>query len=335
MPMTRFFSTATLVTTLLVSSMIGCKAKQPVAEQSQLDAEVDVLLERGFGYLDQGLEDSAFAMFGQALLENPRIAVAHMGIGDIYKGRGDYDKASVRYELAAAIEPENYDAHYNLGVCKQVLGDLAFAIKSYKRAIDLKPGSAKANRDLASAYLQEGKPGLALVYIQRAAELDPESFEIQASRGFIHIAGEQFEQAVNAFRVASELAEEGDDLEPVLLGLGDAHVRMGNYVLALNTLEALVLKTPSALAYERMGVAMFKQRRYEGALENFKRALDLDGKDTAALNGLGVAYMTLYIEGGRSNIYQRDQALEAWAKSLELKPNQNQIKVLVSRYNNI
>lgn len=325
-------SAALFLPLVLLVVMPGCRAQRGPSES---EVKVAQLLGDAERYRQQGLDDSAFAMFGQALLENPRLTEAHLGIGDIYKDRGDYDKASVRFELAAAIEPTNYDAHYNLGVCKQILGDIAYAIKSYRRALNLQPDSAEANRDLASAYLQEGKPGLALAFAKRAAELAPESFGVWANLGFVYAQAERFEEAVQAFRSAAEQVGEEDDVEPVLLGLGDAHVRLGNYTRAMNTLNTLVAKSPSSTAYERMGVAMFKQRKYEEALRHFKRAVALDDTDPAALNGLGVAYMTLYIEGGRENLWQRDQALEAWAKSLEIDPNQNQIISLVTRYRNI
>eukprot|EP00752_Nemacystus_decipiens_P013537 g11995.t1 len=292
-------------------------------------------MERAEQYRQEGLEDSAFAMFGQALLENPRVVGAHIGIGDIYKERGDYDKASVRFELAAAIEPTSYDAHYNLGVCKQVLGDIPFAIKAYRQAINLQPDSAEANRDLASAYLQQGKPGIALAYAKRATELDADSFGAWANLGFTYSRVERFEEAIDAFRSASELVGEDDDLEPVLIGLADAHIRLGNYTRATNTLNTLILNSPSSTAHERLGVCLFKQRAYEDALREFKKAVELDGEDAAALNGLGVAYMTLYIEGGRDNTFQRDQAMKAWSKSLDLKPNQRSIIALVARYSDI
>jgi len=319
----------TLLAALMLTGCVGNRAER------DRQGRIDDFMRRAQDYREKGLDDSAFAMFGQALLENPRIAGAHMGIGDIYKERGDYDKASVRFELAAAIEPNNYNAHYNLGVCKQVLGDLAYAIKAYRRALSIKPDSAEANRDLASAYLQDDKAGLALSYAQRATQLDPESFGAWANLAFIYARSEQFNEAVDAFRTASELAGEKDDIEPVLLGLGDAHIQLANYTRAVNTLNALVATRPSSTAYERLGVAMFKQRRYEDALRYFQDAIKLDPNDTAALNGLGVAYMTLYIEGGRNNIWQRDQALEAWAKSLEINPDQQQIISLVTRYRNI
>lgn len=317
---------------MLVAILLpGCQARR----DAERKARIEDYMSRAVEYRQSGLEDSAFAMFGQALLENPRVVDAHIGIGDIYKDRGDYDKASVRFELAAAIEPTNYDAHYNLGVCKQLLGDIAFAIKSYKRAIALVPDSAEANRDLASAYLQEGKPGLALSYAKRATELDGDSFGAWANLGFIYARTERFAEAIEAFRNASELAAQQDDLQPVLIGLADAHIRMGNYSRATNTLNTLISSNPTSTAHERLGVCLFKQRQYEDALREFKKAVDLDGNDTAALNGLGVAYMTLYIEGGRDNVFQRDQALRAWSKSLDIKPGQRPIISLVTRYSDI
>jgi len=320
-----------LLLTLVAVVLPACKS----TEEADRQARIDELMRRAGEYREQGLEDSAFAMFGQALIENPRIVDAHMGIGDIYKERGDYDRASVRFELAAALEPTNYDAHYNLGVCKHVLGDLPFAIRSYQRALNLQPDSAEANRDIASAYLQDNRAGLALTYAQRAVELDGESFGAWANLGFIFARSERYAEAVDAFRSASEFATQEDDIEPVLLGLADAHIQQANYNRAMNTLNTLVATRPSSTAFERMGVAQFKQRQYEEALRSFRRAVELDNTDTAALNGMGVAYMTLYIEGGRSNTWQRDQALDAWARSLELVPNQRQIVDLVTRYRNI
>ncbi|MFN3168302.1 MAG: tetratricopeptide repeat protein [Phycisphaeraceae bacterium] len=333
--MNRTFLRLLVLAVLAASVLPACKGDGVSETQAQRQARIDKLLAEARGFRADGLDDSAFARFGQALLENPRIVDAHLGIGDIYKDRGEYDKASVRFELAAAIEPNNFDAHYNLGVCKQVLGDLAYAIKSYQRALNIRPDSHEANRDLASAYLQDDKAGLALAYAERATELDAENYGAWANLGFIYARAERFEDAITAFRTASELAGSDDDVQPVLLGLADAHIRVGNYTRAINVLNTLIATGPSSTAHERMGVALFKQRKYEDALGHFKDAVKLDSADTAALNGLGVAYMTLYIEGGRSNTWQRDQALDAWAKSLEINPRQRSIVELIARYRNI
>lgn len=296
---------------------------------------INNLLVEAHEFREQGLTDSAFAAFGLALEENPRIVEAHLGIGDIYKDRGDYERASFRYEMAAAIDINNYDAHFNLGVCKQVMGDLPVAIRSYLRALAISPDSGEANSGLASAYLQDNKAGLALAYAERAADLSPESYGAWANLGFIYISMNRYEDAIDALRAATELAGNDEEAARVMLGLADAHIRLGNYTRAINVLQSVLRTAPTSTAHERMGVAMFKLRRYDQALENFKQAVELDNTDTAALNGLGVAYMTLYIEGKRENIWQRDQAKRAWNQSLELNPEQPAIVELLARYEDI
>ena len=325
----RLFLAATLA---LSTGLTACNQGPLVNPKEQ---RINNLIAQAEQYNEQGLPDSAFAAFGLALEENPRLVKAHLGIGDIYKDRGNYDLAATRYELSASLEPNNFNAHYNLGLCKQVLGDLPFAIKSYLRAISIDPESPTANRDLASAYLQDNKAGLATAYAERAVELAPDSYAAWANLGFIYIRTDRQDQAVDAFRTASEMAGPDDNVEPVLLGLADAHIRLGNYTRAQNVLNSLIRTSPSSTAHERMGVSLFKLRRYEDALKEFQSALELDPTDTAALNGQGVAYMTLYIEGGRDNIWQRDQALGSWRKSLELNEKQPAIIELMARYSNI
>ncbi|XAM00532.1 tetratricopeptide repeat protein [Phycisphaeraceae bacterium D3-23] len=312
----------------------GCQRDQ-LSRVDPKQQRIDDLIEQAHEFNDLGLTDSAFAAFGLALEENPRVVEAHLGIGDIYKERGDYERASPRYEMAAALDLNNYDAHYNLGVCKQVLGDLPFAIRSYLRALAINPDSGEANRDLASAYMQDNKTGLALAYAERAAELSPESYGAWANLGFVYIRMGEFEKAVDALRAATELAADDTEATRVMLGLADAHIRLGNYTRSINVLQSVLRTEPTSTAHERMGVAMFKLRRYDDALSHFKQAIEFDDTDTAAHNGLGVAYMTLYIEGGRENVWQRDEAKRAWNRSLDLNPNQPAIVELVARYENI
>lgn len=320
-------------TTTTAAALVGCQPSGQALDPKQ--QRINHLMQEAEDFREQGLTDSAFAAFGLALEENPRIVEAHLGIGDIYKERGDYQRASYRFEMAAALDINNYDAHYNLGVCKQVLGDLPVAIQSYLRALAIDPDSGEANRDLAAAYMQDNKTGLALAYAERAAELSPESYGAWANLGFLYIRMNRYEEAIDALRAATELAENDAEATRVLLGLADAHIRLGNYSRAINVLQTVLRTDASSTAHERMGVAMFKLRRYNESLDHFKQAVEIDPTDTAALNGLGVSYMTLYIEGGRENTWQRDEAKRAWARSLDINGEQPAIVELVSRYENI
>lgn len=286
-------------------------------------------VEQGRQYLASGLTESALAAFNLAIEENPRMTEAHMGVGDIYRQKGDYAKASESYEEAARLQPQSFDAHYYLGLTQQLMGRVSESVRSYLRALTINPDSFEANKNLASAYLQLGRPNDALPYAERAAYLAPNNQSAWANLAATQSLLGDYDKAVDSYRQATEL---GEYAEPVLLGLADAHIRLGNYDRAMNTLESLIRAQPSATAYERLGYAQFKLRRFNEAMASFRSAVEKDPEDPASLNGLGVCLMTLYIQNGRTDVAQRDEALDAWRRSLRLKADQPRIMDLLARY---
>lgn len=322
-----------LVGTMAVAFMFGsfgCRSlstTQPADSSRGRDQ-----LNEGKRLNEQGLSDDALAAFTAALKENPRLVEAQMGIGDIYRKRGDYENAGVAYESATKLDPMSFEAHYYLGLMRQLMGRIEEAVSSYLRAIAIKPESIDANQNLASAYLQLNRPGDGLAYAKRAADLSPQNQAAWANLGATYSLLAQYDDAVDAYRHAAEL---GELEEPILLGLADAHIKLGHYDRAAAVLQTQLRKQPTATAYERLGYSQFKQRHYDDALASFRAALSLDANDVASLNGLGVALMTLYVQSGRNIPQQRDQALEAWRKSLTIRSNQPKIIDLVTRYSRL
>jgi len=287
-------------------------------------------------FREKGHDDSALAALSLALEVNPKLIEAHMSMGDIYRQNGDIDLARKRYEEAAAIEPNNFKAHYYHGLMTQIGldndGDPDLAVQAYLKALAISPQDFKANRDIASAYLQLGQPETALPYARLSTKVSPESQPAWSNLAATYSLLGKYELAIDAYRTANELGELAD---PVLLGLADAHIRLGNYPRAINTLNSLILSSPSATAHERLGYALFKMRRYEDALDEYEKALTLDSQDLSALNGAGAAYMTLYIEGQRENRYQKERAIECWRTSVLAQENQPRIIDLLSRYSRL
>ena len=304
----------------------GCQA---ISRMSRHSSAGRAELQQAQLYKQQGKLDSALAAFGLALEENPKLLEAHMGMGEIYHERGQYELASSAYERATKIEPNNFDAQYYLGLMQQLLGRLEKAVSTYLRALTINPDHYDANAHLASAYLQLAQPESALPYAKRATQLKPEEQTAWANLADTYSMLGDYRQAIDAYRQASEL---GDAAEPILLGLADAHIRLGNYPEAENVLKSILGTQPSATAYERMGYVRFKQRQFLDALNQFNQALTIDPNDTTSLNGVGVAKMTLFLKGGRTDRPLREQALEAWRKSLRIKPQQPRIIDLLSRY---
>lgn len=315
----------------LTLTLTGCQAyqtriKNERAERHRVDAEA---------YLSRGETDLALVAFNEALEDNPRLTAAHLGIGSIMKDRGNLEEASEAYRKAVDTDANSFEARHQYGLVNHLMGRLREAVKSYLAAIPIEPNNAEVRRHLASAYMQLGDPASALPHARKAAELNPDSQPDWANLAANYAMLSRHEDAVNAYRQAAEL---GDMEEHILLGLADAHIKLGNYARAINTLNTLIYRTgPSAssTAYERLGVAQYRLRRYEDALASFEKAVGIDPTDTAALNGIGAAYMTLYIEGERANTTQKAEALSAWRRSLRLRPSQPQITDLLSRYSTL
>lgn len=322
--------------TLMTRAIAGALALVFVLGLTACNSQERVRMKRADAHLAQaeqlkarGLTDAALSQFGLALEENPKLVEAHMGMGEIYKDFGDYELASRAYERATDVDPTNFDAHYNLALMKQLMGQVQEAIRVYLTALTLDPRSFEANRDLASAYLQVGDTAVAVRYAERATQLNPDSQEAWTNLAAAYSLLGRYEEAVDAYRQA---AEQGELSDQVLLGLADAHIRLGNYARAINVLDSLIRNNPSATAYERLGYAKFKLREFRQALKNFRMSIALDENDTAALNGVGVCLMTLYIQGGQENNLHRDQAIDAWRQSLQLRPDQPRIVDLLARY---
>ncbi len=288
-----------------------------------------VLLSQANTYIIKGDLQSALVKFEQAIVENPKLLPAYIGAGRIYHGQGDYALAEAKFEEATRIAPTSFQAHYYLGLMRQLLKKYPLAIKAFLYALAINPEDFAANHNLSICYLQIGRAAEAAPYALKATRLNKNSQAAWANLGSSYNVMSLYEKAIRAYRQANEL---GEPTEPILLGLAEAHMRLENFDRAKIVLKQVIADFPSAVAHERMGYALFKQRKYDDAMQQFRAALLFDPDDTASLNGLGVCMMTKYIANGRTVQLQCEQALSAWRRSLEITPNQPQITNLLQSF---
>lgn len=332
--------TPTIATNLLgllliaLSVMSGCQETSRTASPSAKARSTAGSRENvaaAEGYMRQGMLDAALIAFEKALEENPRATQAHIGIGDIYEVKGDYQAAAQKYATAKAIEPGNFKAVYKLGLMYHFLQRLRDAINEYLAALAIDPNSFEANLNLATAYLQINEPALGLPYAQRAARLNPQSQPARANLGSIYMGLGQHEQAIDELRAAAELG----DLNPqIAMTLADAFIKSGKPMRALNTLQVLARSSGDTYpaVYERLGYTYFKLNDFALSLEYYDKALAITPDEPSALNGKGVNLMTLYIRGDRKDLTLRDRAIASWQRSVQVKPDQKKIIDLIARY---
>jgi tetratricopeptide (TPR) repeat protein len=286
-------------------------------------------VEQATKLLDQGDVESALELLETAIRENPALIEAHLAIGDIHRKKGDYERAVVAYERATIVDPASFEAHYFLGLMLQLMGKLTEATNSYLFALAIEPESFDANHHLATVYLQLGRPAEAVPYARKSTEINYQHQGAWANLAVAYSMMRLYEKAVDAYREAAEL---GELAEPILLGLADAHIKLKNYDRALAVLEQQTRQMPSAIAFERLGYTQFRMQHLDIASTNFRAALLYDPNHAAALNGLGVALMTQYVQSNRRTHAKRDEALALWNKSIQLRPGQPKIYRLIEEF---
>lgn len=300
----------------------------PLGNQRAGDAATEAV-SKGEELAQLGAYDAALAEFERAIAINPQMTVAYLGAGDIYAERGEFEAAEQQYGVAARIEPQSFDAQFKHGLALQFLNRLTDAVRAYLRALTLRPEDPEANLNLATAYLQLGEPGQGRPFAEKAVRLDGQSGPARANLGSTYAALGMHEAAVIEYQQAAELMELSPEL---LLNLADSLGQVGRHAEMAATLDQLIRLDPSAIAYERLGSALFRLRRYDEALAAFRRGTELDGGHYPAWNGVGVCLLNRYLWSDRTDAAARTQAVDALRRSLRIEPGQARIVELVRRY---
>lgn len=277
----------------------------------------------------QGLDDAALAEFERLISVNPRLTLAYMGAGDIYREKGDYSSAEQRYGKAAELEPQNFGAQYLHGLMLQLLDRLNEAVRSYLRALTIRPNDFNANLNLATAYLQLKEPQEGVPYAEKAVRLDGSSAPARVNLGAIYSALGRHEDAVTEYQQAAELTELS---APLLMNLSESLGRAGRYEEMVNTLQQLIKTEPTAAAYERLGSGLFRSAKYAESLSAYRKALEIDPNYYPALNGVGVCLLNQWVWSNHEDNKSHKEAIAALRRSIQIEKNQPMVVQMLSNY---
>lgn len=326
---------ALLAVVALTGPLVGCRREarsgpdtRPASGAPARASDLSYIEEAGT-LRAAGREDEALALLTRAIEANPTLTVAHLEMGEIFEERGEYESAERAYGTAASQQPSNFDAQFGHGRTLHLLNRIAEAVRAYLRALAVRPDSFDANLALATAYIQIDGPTQALPYAQRAVQLDPANGPAHANLGSVYSQLGRHREAVEQYEAAAELM----DLTPsLLLNLAEALGKLERYQEMINTLTTSNRIGPSAAAWERIGFAEFRLRRYDASMSAFRSAIDLDPDHFPALNGLGVCLLNRYILSEKQDGVALDEAMSYLRRSLRINARQPRIVDLIARY---
>ncbi len=218
----------------------------------------------------------------RALRPDPKLTAAHVCLGRIESGSGEYEKAAVEFERAVETEPTSDDAYRGLADAYEGLGKPAEAEKTYRRAIELRPRYWVPYSALGTFYDRQARYAEAASMFSQVIALAPDSI-----RGYYD--------------------------------LGAMYIYQGRYADAISMFQRSIAIRPTAGAYSNLGSAYFYLRRYYEADSAYGEALKLSQNNYVLWWNVGEGYYWTPGKRADSAQYYR-QAISRAKESLQVNP---------------
>jgi arylsulfatase A-like enzyme/Flp pilus assembly protein TadD len=191
------------------------------------------------------------------------------------------------------------------------------AVKLLHDIIQTRKDFTDAYGELARIYESQGLREDALAVMKTGFENNPENYGLILDYGTLLVKTGQVDKGIQFIQKAMGIIDNDPD---AWIRLGMAYAAKGELQKALDYYEkALALDSNNALIHDNLGFIHFslfqktgKTQDNTAAMENFRKAVQLDPSLASAYNGLGGTYKA----SG-----QLDEAIRAWEKSLELNPD--------------
>ncbi len=247
------------------------------------------------------------------LNKNPNSAKDRVALGDAARLAGDFQGAAVEYEAAGRIQPDP-KTFSKLGDVYRVLGDSDKSVQAYQSAsragdsadVQVKLGQAfQAKKDLPSALaafdkalrLKPDDPDVLDALVtgwEEALRADPMSASNHIGLGQALQFRGDFDQAAAEFQQALRF-DKSNALANRLLGELDSAKKRAALQKHINA-----------------GVDLQTRQLFDQALEEYKRALEMDPRNANVYVNIGTVYQT------REDF---EKAQEAYNKALAIDPN--------------
>ena len=298
------------------------KAKQEITDEStntkvQNDlSEMEVHLHDAHAYFDRGNiyqgkgdYDRAIEAFNRAIEIKQDYAEAYTNRGVAYHSKDDYNRAIKDHNKAIELNPGYAEAHFNHGNAYSDKGDYDHAIEAFNKAIAIKGDFAAAYTNRGLVYHGKGDYDRAIRDHNKALDLNPSYAEAYFNRGDVCQSKSDYDLAIANYTKAIELKP---DFAGAYNHRDDAYHAKGDFASVIAEYTRLIELNPNdALPYNYRGTAYGRKGDYDCAIAEYTKAIAIKGDFAEAYNNRGVAY-------GQLGDY--DLAIADFNKAIELKP---------------
>ena len=227
------------------------KTRDADAARAALEKCIQLRPDNAEGHYSLGLlftrdakRDLAIAEFERTIQCDRGHLGARLEEARIQTRNGNTSRALQLLNESVKLHPEAAEAHAELGAVLRTEGDYAKALPELEQAVRLKPQMAKAHYELGFVYRHNGDISRAQAELEQAVKFDPQDKEARYT------------------------------LAALLKSGGDVQAAQAQFaqVQQLNQQE---VSRDLALGANRAGAVMAEKKDWDGAIEQFRRALQL------------------------------------------------------------
>jgi Tfp pilus assembly protein PilF len=319
----RRYAVRRLLLVVYLCSVTGSlQAQRPV---QGVDPAVARQMHEAVSVAQRGDEQRSLVLVDQLLKEHPSFVPALKLQGMLLEDTGHGPEASVAYEKALTLSPNDAELLLKVGIAKLVSGDAAKAASLLQRRLRTVPRDEEGLYYLAQAYHLNGNDELALKAIREAATVSPASAPVAQKYGeLLCSSGDtdeamrwllkaqqldptleriNFDLAVASYNrmdlekavsySAHEVELRPNDLNDLIL-LASAEVKLARWQDAEAILRRVVAeRNDDAAVQVELGHCELELKNYTAAVDALQRALQVDPTQVLAHFFLSRAYSGL------------------------------------------
>lgn len=193
---------------------------------------------------------------------------------------------------AVSLDPDNEKAHHNLAMVYIETKEYDQAARHLSKAISLDGNVALWHYQLGEVYQWAGQPEQALASLQKAVELDPALFKAHYRMGVVY---EEMDDPQNALQKYTDAIMKNPRFFEAYRELGalyaDFHFLAQAEQVFSEGITALAGRGEElAVLHHRKGTVLADKGEYEGAVGEFKEALEMKPNMEDAMFSLGWSY---------------------------------------------
>ena len=246
---------------------------------------------------DEKTDNQAATLFQDAIRRDKSFAFAQAGLSQAYSSRFKHTRETLwlvqakdAANRALELDPQSDQAHLALAVVH--LGESKDdAILEARQAVRLTPDSDDAHRILGLALISQGQSDTGFAELLTATALMPRHWMNYYALGRSLLAAHKYREAVDALQ---KVRDHLPGFESAYVNLGLALMSLGKWDLAVGNLErAVQLDNKDHYALNNLATAYYWNRQFEKALGLYREAITNDAQNPKQFMNLGDAYEAL------------------------------------------